>query len=309
MRTRLPDFVIIGAQKAASTLLLNSLRDHPEAWLPAHEEPYFRDPVFTPDGFPAFARPYAYRTETRLGLKCPDYLGRPEVPRRLAGLLDTPDLVVCLRDPVARAVSAYFWKVRWGLLPLLPVDEGMRRLLDGGLRDHDGSAGDVLEWGRYGAHLSRYLEVFPREKLMILVDEDLRRAPDVTLDAVARHLGITERGVGEVSRRGANEGVYSRSRLRFLRLRTPLVLRWDAQRTYASIPKPHRLAPRLANAAVGALDSKVLSRVCDNTRPALSPEVDAELRAFYRDDVAVVEELLGRDLDWGPTARRHPVGP
>lgn len=307
MAARLPDFVIIGAQKAASTLLLNSLRSHPQAWLPASEEPYFRDPVYAEDGFAAFAAPYAHRREGRLGLKCPDYLARPEVPPRLAELLRIPDLIVCLRDPVARAVSAYFWKVRWGLLPVMPLDEGMRRILDGGLRDEDPSAGEVLEWGRYGKHLTRYLEFFPREKIMILLDEDLRRTPADAMNAVARQLGIVERGVGAVSRRDANEGVYSRARLRFLQLRTPLVLTWDADRTYAQIPKPRRLIPGLANGLVGAVDSEVLSRMFDNSRPALSAEIDAELREYYRDDLEVLKRLLGRDLAWSRGRRTDPV--
>ncbi len=264
--------------------------------------------MYAADDFGRFAAPYAERPERRLGLKCPDYLGRPEVAPRLADLLGMPELIVCLRDPVARAVSAYFWKVRWGLLPLMPLDEGMRLLLDGGLRDRDASAGDVLEWGRYGKHLTRYLEFFPRDRLMILLDQDLRNAPDVTMNAVARHLRIEERRVGSVSRRGTNEGVYSRARLRFLRLRNPLVLRWDEDRTYAQIPKPRPLAPCLVNSAVGAVDTTVLARIYDNARPTLSPEIDAELREFYRDDIRIVEQLLGREMTWRRPADRGAPG-
>jgi hypothetical protein len=299
---RLPDFVIIGAQKAASTLLLNSLRDHPEAWLPAAEEPYFRDPVFASRTLEDFAAPYAGRREPRLGLKCPDYLARPEVPARLAGILGDPQLVVCLRDPVARAVSAYFWRIRWGMLPVLPVEEGLRRILDGGLREYDPLADEILEWGLYGRHLERFGEHFAPDRMLVLVDDELRAAPDVTMDRAARFLGITERGVGEVGRRGTNEGVYSPARLRFLQRRSRFVLNWNEDRTFASIPKPDRALPWLASAAVAAVDQLLLARVFDNTRPRLSASLEAELREYYRADVERAEALLGRDLGWNRDA-------
>lgn len=302
--TRLPDFVIIGAQKAASTLLLHSLRRHPEAWLPAAEQPFFRDPLYTPGGFDDFARPYATRTEHRLGLKCPDYLARPEVPSRLAADLHCPDLVVCLRDPVARAVSAYFWKVRWGVIPVLPAEEGLRRILDGGLRDHDPTVGEVLEWGRYGMHLARYHEHFPREKILVLLDDELRRAPIETVDRVTDFLRISHLPAGRPGRRARNEGVYSLPRLRFLQRRSTVVLRWNADRTYYSIPKPRRVDHRLFSTGIAAIDHVLLSRVCGNPRPSLSSGLDRELRDYYRDDVGLLERLIGREPGWITHAQR-----
>lgn len=296
--TRLPDFVIIGAQKAASTLLLHSLRRHPDAWLPAAEQPCFRDPLYAPGGFDEFARPYARRTETRLGLKCPDYLARPEVPSRLAADLNGPDLIVCLRDPVARAVSAYFWKVRWGVIPVLPVEEGLRRILDGGLRDHDPTVGEVLDWGNYGAHLSRYLEHFDREKILVLLDDELRRAPTETVNRVTGFLGIIDLDPEPPGRRARNEGVYSLPRLRFLQRRTSVTLQWNAERTYYSIPKPRRPDCRLFSLGVAGIDHVILSRVHGNPRPRLSAELDRALRDHYRDDLRLLETLIGRDPGW-----------
>ena len=46
----LPDFVIIGAMKAASTLITECLRQHPEVYMPRGETPYFRDPEYSWSG-------------------------------------------------------------------------------------------------------------------------------------------------------------------------------------------------------------------------------------------------------------------
>ena len=298
MTPRLPDFVVIGAQKAGSTVLLNSIRQHRDAWMPAAEQAYFRDPVYGNTSAKEFAGLYAGRTERRLGLKCPDYLARPEVPARLREDLGTPDLVVCLRDPVARAVSAFYWRIRWGLLPVMSVEEGLWRLLHGGLREHDPTVGEVLDWGRYGQHLERYLEHFPRERLLVLVDADLRSQPDATMNDVYRFLGLVESGAVDVGGRGSNEGVYSATRLRFLQRRARLVLRWDHDRTYPSIPPTTRTDLRLQEFAVAGIDRVLLARIFGNRKPSLSAELEDALRAWYRDDVRRVERIVCRELGW-----------
>jgi hypothetical protein len=301
--SRRPDFVIIGAQKAASTLLMHTIRRHPDAWTPEIEQFYFRDPVYDWIDAKEFLAAYAERPERRLGLKCPDYLGRPEVPARLAADLDVPDLIVCLRDPVSRALSSYFWKMRWGIIPVMPAEEGLRRILDGELRDVDKSVGDVLGWGLYGEHLTRYLEHFPREKLLVLMDDELRRAPADTIDRITGFLGIGGLEPDAPSRRARNEGVYPLPRMRFLQKRSTVLLHWDADRTFHSVLPPTRPDHRLFSLAVAGIDHYVLSRVYGNARPQLSAELTTALHDYYRDDVRALESLLGLDTGWIATAQ------
>ncbi len=298
----LPDFVIIGAQKAATTLVHQWLRQHPQAWLPKAEDPYFRDPVYGTRDLDSWAQQYAGRTERRLGLKCPDYLARPEVPLRLHRDLAEPDLIVCLRDPVARALSAYFWWMRWGLIPIRPAEEGLWRILDGGYRDLDPTVGDVLEWGLYHRHLTRFLGHFPHEKLLVLFDEDLRRKPADALRQTHEFLGIDPGVAPPIMRAEANPGVYSLERLRFLQRRTKHMLRWDPARTYPSLVHPSFPLPRLYTDAVAFADRYVLARRHPNAKPRLSAELTSALRDYYRADVTALERLVGRDLtSWNPT--------
>ncbi len=292
----LPNFVIIGAHKAASTLLHRWLQEHPQFLLPVDEETYFRDPVYESRPPESLARHYAGRTERRLGLKCPDYLGRPEVPPRLCRDLLAPELLVCLRDPVARAVSSYFWSMRWGLIPILPAEEGLRRILDGGYQDIDPTAGNILEWGLYHRHLTRYLRHFPREKILVLLDEDLRRDPAAVLRQAHEFLGIAP-GVGVPAlRTEVNPGVYSLERLRFLQRRTRHTLQWDQAHSYPSLAQPSRPLRRLYTDAVAFADRYVLARRYSNVKPRLSPDLISALREYYREDVTALERLIGRDL-------------
>lgn len=300
MNSRLPDFVIIGAQKAASTFLLACLRQHADTWLPAKEEPVFRDPVYSKMALHALAEKYARRTNQRLGLKCPDYLGRPEVPIRLHKDLSEPQLVVCLRNPVQRAVSAYFWRMRWGLIPVTPAEEGLQRILDGKYRDYDPTVGEVLDWGLYHQHLSRYLEYFPRQKILVLFDDDLRHAPEAVLRETHHFLGIHPQGMPTL-RNESNTGIYSLERLRFLQASNKYILQWDAGLTYASIRYPPNRAIRAYCYGIAGIDRYCLSKRYANDKPTLSVELINRLWQFYADDVNALQGLVTRDLScWSP---------
>jgi hypothetical protein len=303
----LPDFVIIGAQKAASTTLMWWLSRHDDVWLPPTEDAFFRDPLYSRARLPAFAAQYSGHHERRLGLKCPDYLGRPEVPRRLRRDLHSAQLIVSLRDPIKRAVSAYYWHMRWGMLPIASPEVGLSRILDGEYAEHDRNAVDILEWGLYHRHLSSYLDVFPRDALLIVLDEDLRQDPESVWASTASFLGLDPENHGRPVMSGQverNPGIYAVPRLRFLRLRTPLVLRRDPDSGYTSIPKPKDPLRRTLSNVVAGTDRYLLRHLFDNRAPALSNTLYGRLAEYYSEDVAALEGLLDRDLSrWlTPTA-------
>jgi hypothetical protein len=294
---KLPSFVIIGAQKAASTSLARALADHPALWLPRDEVPLFRDPLYGPDTVQRLAELSRVSGDRHVGIKCPDYLARPEVPSRLYRDLDEPRLIVTLRSPVQRAISAYYWRMRWGLLPIAPPEVGLIKILQGGYRDLDRTAGEVLEWGLYHEHLSRYLAVFADHRLFITLDEDLADRPAESLTSLYDFLGVTADLGSSLTLPRDNSGVYSLSRLRFLNRRNRFVLRWNDARDFASIDPPSALPQRLASAAVAAGDRYVLSHVYGNERPVLSHELMAALSDYYEDDIRKLERLLNRSLD------------
>ena len=84
--TTLPRFLIIGAQKAGSTFLHETLRQHPSLFLPRYETPIFEDPFYQAGAVQSeLGRILApARPDQKPGIKRPDYLGRPECPARLA---------------------------------------------------------------------------------------------------------------------------------------------------------------------------------------------------------------------------------
>jgi hypothetical protein len=304
--TPLPDFVIIGAQKAGSTSLMQHLGDHPQVFLPREETRYFRYPWYEFQTEAALRD--AVRTDkpgvTSRGIKCPDLLCVDEYADRVVKALPEAKLIAVLREPVSRAVSGYFWLMQWGYLPIAPADEGLRRILDGEYDDEWPRAQEVLEFGRYGQHLQHWLKLVPREQLWLLLDEDLHREPASTLRHTFEFLGVRADVPIEPRRGTVNSGVYSLDRLRFAQRRLRFIMREYPGYEGRYLQPPANRAAWIADRALAVIDRGLLSRRYPNTRPQISAELRARLTEYYRADLAQLEQVLGREL---PAHWHHPV--
>ncbi|HEX2699644.1 MAG TPA: sulfotransferase [Acidimicrobiales bacterium] len=298
------DFVIIGAQRAGSTHLNASLHTHPEVFLCPDEVPYFEERFFSTTPPSVLRSVFAEAAPgQRLGIQRPEYLAAPGCARRIQAVAPDARILAVLREPVSRAVSAYFWYVQFGLLPLAPLDVGMARLLDGWADPAYPRAADILEYGLYGTHLRSYLEVFGPRRVLVLRQEDLRVA--ATFGRVYQFLGVAADHPVPTLGRTTNAGVYDRRRLRVLRARRRFVWSWDSETTYSYRPRrlrrPFSFVP---NAAVVGFDRMVLARLLGNRQPSVPPDLEARLCAFYADDLRLAESLLDLDL----SAWRRPAG-
>ena len=108
----LPDFVVVGAQKAGTTSLYRMLRKHPQIHMPRTKELHFFDVHWdrASSGTPTSSRPG--RWEWRRGEATPYYLYRPMVRERMLQVLPKARIVVILRNPVDRAYSHYWHDLR-----------------------------------------------------------------------------------------------------------------------------------------------------------------------------------------------------
>lgn len=293
------DFVIVGAQKGGSTRLAWAIAEHPEIWIPRNESPEFRDPLFEEAALSSLnAQLGSAPAGSVRGIKCPDYLGCAEVPRRLADYCSYPKIVACLREPISRAVSTYYWHVRWGLLPLEDPNRGLTAIMAGKYTDVDPRVNEVLEWGRYGKFIERYLDIFGRDKIHVLFNEDLRNSASAALSSVFGFLGVDAETPCRITETTVNEGIYAPWRLRFVRLRSRYVQKWDRPNRYVTIGKPQAFLPMTISNIIGGLDRTVLSRISQNAKPELSTETLEALKDYYTGDARLLEALLGRKPPW-----------
>lgn len=193
----LPNFLIVGAQKAGTSWLARNLAQHPDAFLPPKEVHYFNHAGNYARG------PSWYRRHFRdaggadaIGEKTPSYLWvtgerrrthLPHVHRRIHALLPDARLIAILREPVARAVSSARHHIRVGRVP---PRIGLDALLVGAHRDLAEELG-IIDMGRYARALEAYLELYDASQLLILVyEEDVRGDPAAGLQRACGFLGI-----------------------------------------------------------------------------------------------------------------------
>jgi sulfotransferase family protein len=198
----LPDFLIIGAQKAGTTALYSYLRRHPHLTGPSWKEVSFFDRHYARGE--AWYRgnfPNVMRTRGALvGEASPSYLFHPLAPERVAALVPGVRLVALLRNPVDRALSHYQHEVALGREPLSfedALDAEEERLRGEVERLRAEPAYFSHAWwnytykgrGRYAEQLERWLAVFPREQLLIRSSEELLAEPERTYASVLEFLG------------------------------------------------------------------------------------------------------------------------
>jgi hypothetical protein len=291
---RLPDFIILGAQKSATSFLHESLMLHPQIFMPPREVLYFEDPYYGSGDISVFARHFAKApVEAVVGMKRPTSLGAPECPARIHHLLPNAKLLIVLRNPVERAISSYFFLMRNYRIPVIEPNAGLGAMLDG---KGEGYARHPLELSLYGKHISRYLELFPRSQMHVIQQERLIARPKEHLVDVARMLGIDERKV--IARSSpANPGMYH---LGMLRMRHELrrIRHVRDERTGEIRPRsgvigtPVNVVCRGLSMGVRKLNDVIGNRY----KPVVSQEIRSRLQAYFQDDIRLTEELTGLDL-------------
>jgi sulfotransferase family protein len=198
----LPDFLIIGAQKAGTTALYAYLRRHPAITGPSWKEVSYFDRHFA-RGEAWYRGNFPNRVRSRgklVGEASPSYVFHPLGPERVKALVPDARLVALLRNPVDRALSHYHHEVALGREPLsfedaLDAEEERLRGEEDRLTAYP-SYFSRAWWshaykarGRYAEQLERWLAVFPREQLLILPSEDLGDEPERTHARVLDFLG------------------------------------------------------------------------------------------------------------------------
>jgi len=107
-----PDFIIIGAQKAGTTGLFNTLKKHSKLNARIKEIHYFDNDAWYAQGklhqyHSCFPAPHNVPRDGLIFEATPIYLYHPEVPKRLYDYNPNLKLIVTLRNPAERALSAW----------------------------------------------------------------------------------------------------------------------------------------------------------------------------------------------------------
>src|SRR5215210_236424 len=267
----LPDFLGVGALKAATTYLDVLLRGHPQLCLPANLKEvqffnryYDRGPEWYASLFSHCdgQKPACVARTQKRGEISPQYLADESSPSRIAALLPEVKLLVSVRDPVKRAYSQYKHWVE---------ERGYREPFEAFLAEHPAA----LARGEYFRSICRYLDHFPADRIHVLLAEQLIGEPQPVLRDVFAFLGVDPAAAPPPAARPQNVSVVPR--FHRLYVGTKRLTRWLYDRGGARV--------------VDAAKSLGVPRLFDPRRSVrafqpLTPQTVERLRDHYAADVA-----------------------
>jgi hypothetical protein len=183
-----PNYLIIGAAKSGTSTLRAALDAHPEAFC-AREIDYFS--LHYDKGLDWYLQHFAGAADPKaLGEKCPAYMNRPAALERIARDLPGVRLIAILRHPVDRAYSKYWHERREGK-ETLSFAEALEAEPER-IKAYEAGACPFayVEHGRYLVQLERIAQLFPDDRLLVKLFDDLGTDPGAMFADVCRFLDI-----------------------------------------------------------------------------------------------------------------------
>jgi hypothetical protein len=266
MSGTLPTFVIIGAQKCGTTALHSYLARHPQISMSRPKElDFFVAEKNWDKGLDWYGHRWNGPDKPIRGESSPNYTAYPNfqgVPERMVELLPDAKLIFMVRDPIARVRSSYIHAYSNAV-----EDRPMREAVLDPKR--------AYVWrSRYHEQLTKFLGLYPMERILLLEQDELLSDRKATLRRVFAFLGAREdvwrdsfnepRLETSARRRRTKLGVYAADRLP--------IRWWRKIRDHRPFSKPF-----------------VQEQMEDSLRD--------ELADLLRDDVAAFRELTGRRFE------------
>jgi len=285
----MPNFFIIGAQKAGTTSLYHYLDQHPQVYMSPVKEPHFFEGMYSEYRWPGHRiapvtdlRDYlalfeGVSDETVIGEASTSYLYSPRAPGLIKRSIPDAKLIAVLRNPADRAYSNYVHLVRLGLEPLPSFADALQAE-EGRMQDKWGPMWYYKQKGYYHAQIERYFDEFDRDQVMVNLYDDLKGESFGMLRGIFRFLDVDETFVPDTSTEHNLSGL-PRNKTLYLQVKK-LTTRYPGLLERFLPARPYRYAK-----------SRFFVKP-----PPFPAEVRRQLIESYREDVLKLQELIGRDL-------------
>ncbi len=292
--SRLPNFFIIGAPKCGTTSLAAWLAEHPKIYMSPLKEPFF----FCDDlnvrlitSWEDYIRLFeGAKEEHAIGEASSYYLfSKTAIPNIEAGLHNAR-YIAMVRNPVDMAYSWYMERLRWqeedildfrtawDLSPERRSGRSLPKLIK------EPALLDYQRWCLLGEQLERLYSVVSRNRVLVIVLDDLKENPRREYLRVLDFLGVSDDGrerfpVYNVSRQWRNRYIGG---IIVHMFRAGIWLRYQAK----VLP-----AKRLG---IGKYLDMLFTR--RQEKKSIPSDIRAELEAFFAEDIHRLERLLGREF-------------
>src|SRR6266404_4434694 len=187
------DFVIGGTQKGGTSALDSFLRQHPEICMPeTRKELHFFDRETDDKDYNEYHANFKPKPEHRvIGEASPIYMYWETAPYRIWKYNPKMKWILALRNPVARALSAWNMETKRGKerLPFAEaIEKEPERCREALPLQH--RVYSYVDRGFYAHQVRRLFNIFGKENVLALLSEELRNEHQKTLGRVFEFLGV-----------------------------------------------------------------------------------------------------------------------
>jgi len=190
-----PNFFIVGAPRAGTTTLYEFLNQTKRVYMSPKKELHYFSQSLNPSHL---TRPTRDKTkylklfnkvtdETAIGEASTSYLYDPKASELIHKTVPNAKIIISLRDPVERAYSNYLQRVGSG--KTYSFSEAIQQALNSKDNFYNGV---IVQGGWYYNEVKRYLELFGKENVKILIFEEFIQNPKKTAKEVLEFLGVNE---------------------------------------------------------------------------------------------------------------------
>jgi len=289
-----PNFIIIGAMKAATTSLYTYLKQHPDVFMTTIKEPMFFNNFQNNNDFKVLGRKTkkittfeqyytlfdAVKNEKAIGEASPAYISNKECPTLIQQHLPNTKIIAVLRQPVSRAYSNFLHARRADKEPIADFETAFNKEAERKAKNWN-PLYHYKGKGYYADQLERYFTLFPKENIKVLLFEDLVKDPIKTTQEVFKFLDIDNVFMPDTSKKanvsGTPKGLFGWLIMKF--------------RYYNLIPNI-----QFSNFLPGFIIHFIFNSAYKKASP-LGSELKKRLtHTFYKEDILKLEKLIERDL-------------
>jgi len=297
---RKPDVFIVGAPKCGTTAMDRYLAGHPEVFMARKEMHHFgadlrfgsqfyrRDPS-------AYLNEFAgWNGQHRVGESSVWYLFSQQAAAELKAFNPEARAIVMLREP-AEMLHSLYYSFRFDANEHLPTFEAALAAESDRRAGRNLAPQTYLAQGlvyrdtvRYTDQVKRYFEAFGRERVHVIIYDDL------AADTAAEYRKTLEFLDVDSSRTRIQFGkINGNQDVKFRALRSLLRNRWLCSTVLAARP----WLPRPIFTALQMVESRLRKFNCRPAeRPVMAPELCHRLKREFAPEIERLSELLGRDL-------------
>jgi hypothetical protein len=193
-----PNFFIVGAARCGTTTVYNALAKHPNVFMTDIKEPSFfcKDLDQGISNWSTYIQLYKNaHGESIRGEASVSYLYSKKAAREIDEKIDTPKILIQLRDPLERSKSQYRLQKSNGREKrdfVEAVKDEMKLIRSGG--EYNSSYAYIGK-SMYYSQVKRYIECFGRDKVKVMFLSQLKDDAQSFMQTVAKYLGIKREAI------------------------------------------------------------------------------------------------------------------